>query len=127
MRQHHSRLWKPKPERTLPSSKLFNAIVNAPSIEAALVFFFQSIVDDERRTLMQKAARARRQEARTIRVPDLQARALRHLIVDEIKTDGVPVQFKARLAGRLADTHQRASVYVLADGQSFGPLNIFGR
>lgn len=106
---------------------LFSALVNAPSVESMVAIFFQSIIDDERRAALQRAARERNKEQRTIRVFDASTSSVRWLVVSEIEFD-VPAnlqgRFKARLAGRLT-TGQRASIYVSADGTSFGPLNIF--
>jgi hypothetical protein len=104
---------------------LFSRIINAPSVEAGIEIFFQSVVDDERRAIRRRAATARRKRERTIYVRD-QSDVKRALVVDDIKTEGIPAQFRMRVSGRLLNSGKRASFYVLTSGD-IGPLNIFDR
>lgn len=82
-----------------------------------------------RRALRRDAREARRQAKRETQLADRFSRLVRvgdrTLMVQTVSTDVAP-QFRARYAGRLTDTNERASVYVLVDG-SFGPLNLFVR
>jgi hypothetical protein len=50
----------------------------------------------------------------------------RALLVERAETVNIGLQFRSRYTGRLLDTRERASVYVLANG-TFGPLNVFSK